>query len=145
MIPIKIKIIPGATIPVYQSSGAAGADLFANLTEPLTIEPGGIALIPTGIQMEIPEGYEAQVRPRSGLALKNGLILLNSPGTIDSDYRGEVKVIAGNFGKEVFTVDPGMRIAQLVFAKVFKGFFIESENLNDTKRSSGGFGHTGVK
>ncbi len=144
MIPVKIRTGPGAKIPEYQSEGSAGADIFALCEKPVTIEPGETALIPTGIFLEIPERYEAQVRPRSGLALKQGITLLNSPGTIDSDYRGEVKVIVTNLGREPFTVTNHMRIAQMVFSRVFRGDFFESDELEVTARNDGGFGHSGV-
>jgi dUTP pyrophosphatase len=143
MIPVKIVLADGAVLPGYQSQGSAGADLCAHLENDLIIEKGKTVLIPTGVFIEIPDGYEAQVRPRSGLALKHGLTLLNTPGTIDADYRGEIKVIMTNFGTEDFVITNGMRIAQMVFAKVFRAHFIPSA-LNDTARGSGGFGHTGV-
>jgi len=144
MVEVKIITNEGARHPEYQSNGAAGADLFASVTDPVTINPGSTVLIPTGLYMEIQEGYEAQIRPRSGLALKNGLTLLNSPGTIDSDYRGEVKIIVTNLGAEPFTVTDGMRIAQVVFSRVYRGNFIRVEELNSTVRDDGGFGHSGV-
>lgn len=144
MIKVKIKKSSGASTPLYQSRGASGADVCANPDRPVAIDPGGIALVPTGLFVEIPEGYEAQIRPRSGLALKHGITLLNTPGTIDSDYRGEVKIIVANFGKETFTVEKGMRIAQMVFCRIYKGEFIESDDINKTDRSDGGFGHTGI-
>jgi dUTP pyrophosphatase len=108
------------------------------------IAPGEVTLIPTGIFIEVPEGYEAQIRPRSGLALKHGITLLNTPGTIDSDYRGEVKIIMINLGREPFTVEDGMRIAQMTFSRVYRGNFIKTESLTATGRSGGGFGHTGI-
>lgn len=145
MIPIKIKIKNGAKIPEYQSPGAAGADVCAHLDAPVILKAGETKLVPTGLFIEIPPGYEAQVRPRSGLALKNGITLLNSPGTIDSDYRGEIKIIITNLGKQDFTIENEMRIAQMVFHKVYTGHFINSENLEDTERNHGGFGHTGEK
>jgi dUTP pyrophosphatase len=144
MIQVKIVLKDGALIPEYQTEGAAGADVYAMLDEPVIIKQAETALIPTGIFLEIPEGYEAQIRPRSGLALKNGITLLNSPGTIDSDYRGEVKIIMSNFGKEPFTVTNGMRIAQMVFSRVYRGDFIVAEDLKNTKRNDGGFGHSGT-
>ena len=144
MIPVRLKILPGAKIPEYQSIGAAGADLFAHLDSSVVITPGETKLIPTGVCMEIPEGYEGQIRPRSGLALKHGLTLPNSPGTIDSDYRGEIKIIVTNLGNKDFIVADGMRIAQIVFGKVYRGDFIVSEILNRSERSDGGFGHSGV-
>jgi len=144
MIPVKIKIEPGAVMPEYQSTAAAGADICAFLKENMTIEPGQTVLIPTGVCIELPDGYEAQVRPRSGLALNHGITLLNSPGTIDADYRGEIKIITTNLGKESFEVYNGMRIAQIIFNKVYRGEFIKRENLNITDRDDGGFGHSGV-
>ncbi len=130
--------------PIYATPGAAGADLRANLDEEVTLQPGESRLIPTGIFIEIPNGYEAQVRPRSGLALKYGITLLNSPGTIDADYRGEVCVILIHHGKEVFTVTPKMRIAQLVISPVEQVEFQLRESLTYSKRGVCGFGHTGV-
>ncbi len=130
-------------LPCYMSEHASGMDLCAAVEEPLTIQPGDIQLIPTGIHIAIPEGFEIQVRPRSGLALKHGLIILNSPGTIDSDYRGEVKVILGNFGKEAFRVERGMRIAQMVAQQVIRADILEADALDETSRNTGGFGHTG--
>ena len=144
MIKVKIQMIDGASLPEYQSRGSAGADLCAVLREPVTIPPGKTALIPTGIFIEIPEGYEAQIRPRSGLALKHGITFLNSPGTIDSDYRGEIKIIMTNFGEQNFVIENGMRIAQIVFARVFRGEFIKVNELNKTERDEGGFGHSGI-
>ncbi|MDM7988253.1 MAG: dUTP diphosphatase [Smithella sp.] len=144
MIPVKIHIRDGATIPSYQSSGASGADICALLDEALTIKPGETVLVPTGISIEIPEGYEAQIRPRSGLAINHGITLLNTPGTIDADYRGEIKIIVTNLGKKDFTVTSGMRIAQMVFGKTFRGNFVRAESLNSTERNDGGFGHSGA-
>ena len=128
----------------YQTSGAAGFDFYAALDEPLVIYPGQKAMIPTGIRFALPEGLELQVRPRSGLAAKHAVTVLNSPGTVDSDYRGEVKVILINLGQEPFTVERGMRIAQGVIAPYVKASFQVAESLDDTDRGSGGFGHTGV-
>lgn len=144
MIPVKIKLSPGASVPGYQSDGAAGADMCALVDTPVTIEPGRFALIPTGIRVDMPFGYEAQIRPRSGLSLKHGIMLLNSPGTIDSDYRGEIKIIMANFGTEPFTVERGMRIAQMVFAKVYRASFLQTEEMETTERNEGGFGHSGI-
>lgn len=144
MIPVRIKLKEGAVIPGYQTRGSAGADLCAFVESPVIIEPGRTVLVPTGVFIEIPEGYEAQVRPRSGLALKHSITLLNTPGTIDSDYRGEIKIIMTNLGQQAFTVENGMRIAQLVFAKVYRGEFIETDRLNETARNEGGFGHSGI-
>jgi dUTP pyrophosphatase len=122
---------------------AAGVDLHAALDSPFTLNPGERALVPTGIALEIPPGYEAQVRPRSGLALRHGIALVNSPGTIDADYRGEVGVILINLGSEPFTVTDGERVAQLVFARFERARFLEVEELAESGRGSGGFGHTG--
>ncbi|NGX57744.1 MAG: Deoxyuridine 5'-triphosphate nucleotidohydrolase [Chlamydiae bacterium] len=131
-------------IPSYASLEAAGADLRAHIDEPITIEPGSTALIPTGLRFAIPLGYEIQVRPRSGLALKHGVTVLNTPGTIDSDYRGEVRVILINHGKRDFVVTPDMRIAQMILTPVTRAHFVECEELKVTVRGTGGFGHTGV-
>lgn len=144
MIPVKIRVKPGASLPAYQSRGAAGADLCALLDEPLLLSPGRTVLVPTGLFVEIPEGYEAQIRPRSGLALNHGITFLNSPGTIDSDYRGEVKIIMTNLGEKDFVVENGMRIAQMIFSKIYRGEFIIKDELVETERNHGGFGHTGV-
>ena len=144
MIPVKITAKSGATLPQYKTVGAAGADICALLEEDLTIDPGKTHLVPTGLFMEIPEGYEAQIRPRSGLALNHGITFLNSPGTIDSDYRGEIKIIVSNFGQDPFVVSNSMRIAQVVFNRVLKAHFIETGELNNTGRDQGGFGHSGV-
>lgn len=133
----------GAIVPSYQTMGSAGADVSAFLSESVTLKPFERALIPTGLKFEIPEGYEIQVRPRSGLAIKNGITCLNTPGTIDSDYRGEVKIILINLGSESFEIKNGDRIAQLVVAPVTQGNFSIVENLSDTERGSGGFGSTG--
>lgn len=144
MIPIKIHAQPGATIPSYQSRGASGADICAFIPEAITLKPGETALVPTGLTIEIPDGYEAQIRPRSGLAINHGITLLNTPGTIDSDYRGEIKIIVTNLGKIDFSIQNGMRIAQMVFNKVYRGHFIVTGNLSETDRHDGGFGHSGV-
>ncbi|MCL1834303.1 MAG: dUTP diphosphatase [Leptospirales bacterium] len=144
MIKVKVYSIDGAVIPQYQSLGSAGADICANVDEAVVLSRGRHALIPTGIFLEIPEGYEAQIRPRSGLALKHGITVLNSPGTIDSDYRGEIKIILINLGEEDFIIEKGMRIAQMVFARVFKGEFIQVDKLDATERNEGGFGHSGI-
>ncbi len=131
-------------LPMYASLLAAGADVKANIDEKIVIESGGSALIPTGLQFAIPSGYEIQVRPRSGLALKSQITVLNTPGTIDADYRGQVAVILINHGKNAFVVEPGMRIAQIVLAKVEKANFCLAESLATTLRGEGGFGHTGT-
>lgn len=125
------------------TDGASGLDLVAAVTEPIEIKPGERALIPTGLQLALPEGFEGQVRPRSGLALRDGIGLLNAPGTVDSDYRGEVQVILFNAGEKSFTVERGLRIAQLIVAPVVKARFVVVDNLNATARGAGGFGHTG--
>lgn len=141
---IKFVAQEGAIIPEYKTSGAAGADICAFLSEPVVIKSGEFAMIPTGLSFAIPEGYEIQVRPRSGLAAKNGVTVLNTPGTIDSDYRGEVKVILINHGKDAFTVNNGDRIAQLIVAPVTQGVFEKTDELDSTERGEGGFGSTGV-
>jgi len=130
-------------LPGYMTPHAAGMDLYAELTHELVLNPGARALVPTGIAIELPEGYEAQVRPRSGLALKHGIALVNSPGTIDTDYRGEIGVILINHGTEPFVVRNGERIAQLVFAPFARATLVEAVELEGTKRGEGGFGHTG--
>lgn len=135
---------PKAKVPRYMSEGASGLDLFARLEEPVIIEPGRWALIPTGIALALPEGFEAQIRSRSGLALERGVTVLNSPGTIDSDYRGEVKVILVNLGDGPFRVEDGMRIAQLVVQPVTRVEVVLVEELPPSRRGEGGFGHTGV-
>ena len=132
-------------LPAYESSGAAGMDLRAFTGRELTIPPLGRARIPTGLFMEIPEGYEAQVRPRSGLAARSGVTILNAPGTIDSDYRGEVEVILINLGDEPFTVKDGDRIAQMVISPLVRPALSEAEFLSETKRGTGGFGSTDVQ
>ena len=144
MIAVKIHLKQGALMPEYQSHGASGADLCAFIKEPYSLQPGDTALIPTGIAIELPYGYEAQIRPRSGLALKHGITLLNTPGTIDSDYRGEIKIIITNCGKKDFIITNGMRIAQMVFNKIYRGNFSMAESLNETERNDGGFGHSGM-
>ncbi len=135
----------GLPLPRYETAGAAGMDLAAALPEegPVTLEPGGRALIPTGLAMEIPPGFEAQIRPRSGLALKHGVTVLNAPGTVDSDYRGELGVLLVNHGTAPYVVSRGMRIAQLVFAPVTRGAFVEKVELDTSVRGAGGFGSTG--
>ncbi|MBB24161.1 MAG: dUTP diphosphatase [Geminicoccus sp.] len=131
-------------LPDYETADSAGADIRAAVDAPLRLEPGQRALIPAGFAMALPAGYEAQVRPRSGLSVKNGITVLNAPGTIDSDYRGEVRVPLINLGEEVFTVERGMRIAQLVIAPVVQAGFDEVTDLSETERGAGGFGSTGV-
>jgi dUTP pyrophosphatase len=141
---VQIKSISDlAVIPRYQSAHAAGMDLHAAIAEPITLDPGDIALIPCGFVMAVPEGFEAQVRPRSGLAVKHGISMPNAPGTIDADYRGEVKVPLINLGREAFVIEPKMRIAQMVIAPVARCDIEEVEELSDTARGAGGFGSTG--
>lgn len=143
--PNAIRIINRSSnpLPAYETSGSAGLDLRAELAEPVVLAPLDRALIPTGLYIELPPGYEAQVRPRSGLALKRGLTMLNSPGTIDSDYRGEIGCIVINLSNEPQTIGPGERIAQLVIARYETIHWIEVQALNDTERGAGGFGSTG--
>lgn len=131
------------TLPYYATSGSAGMDLCAALETDIILKPNESCLIPTGLKIELPEGYEAQVRPRSGLAINHNIIVLNSPGTIDSDYRGEIKVILKNLGTNDFVVKNGDRIAQLVIASYVRIEWEEVERINETKRGGGGFGHTG--
>ncbi|MBD3426055.1 MAG: dUTP diphosphatase [Candidatus Omnitrophica bacterium] len=131
-------------IPTYATSGSAGVDLYADVEGEVSIAPGEIKLISCGIYVEVPEGYEAQIRPRSGLALKHGITLVNTPGTIDSDYRGLVNLIVTNVGKETFTVQRGHRLAQMMIREVIYADFIEAEQLGQTERAHGGFGHTGI-
>ena len=141
---IRIKAEKGAVIPHYATEGAAGADISAYLSAPVTLRPGEYKAIPTGLFMEIPEGYEVQVRPRSGLALKHGITVLNAPGTIDSDYRGEVRVILINHSDVPFVVSNGDRIAQIVVQATPRLDFVSAEDLSGTERGEGGFGSTGV-
>lgn len=131
-------------LPRYMSEHASGMDVCAAVEEPVTLQPGEIKLVPTGLTIAIPPGYEVQVRPRSGLALKHGLTVVNAPGTIDSDYRGEVGIILGNIGREPYTIERRMRVAQLVVAAVVQADLAQRDTLAETERSSGGFGHTGV-
>ena len=142
---IKVINISQHPLPTYETTASAGVDLRANLTETITLKSLERTLVKTGVFLEIPEGFEAQVRPRSGLALKKGVTVLNSPGTIDADYRGEVGVILINLSNEDFIIENGERIAQLVFAKVEQAQWLEVETLSDTSRGEGGFGSTGVK
>lgn len=140
---IKIKSLSGQ-LPSYETEGSAGMDIRAYLEEPVQLNPGERALIPTGLFMEIPKGFEVQIRARSGLAVKHGIGLTNGVGTIDSDYRGEIKVALINWGNQPFTVSNGERIAQMVAARYEKVEFTVAEQLSDTERGSGGFGHTGI-
>ena len=137
------KLHPSALIPKYMTELAAGMDVCALLENTLYLESGQRALVPTGLSFAIPPGYEIQVRPRSGLAIKHGIALVNSPGTIDADYRGEVSIILINHGMENFTIHSGDRIAQLIIAPVSQADFVEVLDLDETKRGAGGFGHTG--
>ncbi len=141
---IKIINLSQHALPEYATAHSAGVDLRANLTEPIILKPMERRLIPTGLYIELPVGYEAQVRPRSGLALKKGITVLNSPGTIDADYRGEIGVILINLSDAVFTVENGERIAQMVIAAHERAEWIERDKLADSERGAGGFGHTGV-
>lgn len=143
-IPIPTLAGNEACLPTYGSELAAGADVRANIESDIILLPGESRLVPTGLKFAIPEGYEIQVRPRSGLALKNQITVLNTPGTIDADYRGEVGVILINHGKMPFVITPGMRIAQIVLAPVAKALFVQEELLAGTSRGEGGFGHTGT-
>jgi len=144
---VEIKIInkSGHALPHYESAASAGMDLRAHLADPLVLRPMERAIVPTGIFMELPIGFEAQVRPRSGLAAKKGISVLNAPGTVDADYRGEVGVILVNLSQEDFTVENGERIAQLVIARHERAQWVEVETLSDTPRGAGGFGSTGTQ
>lgn len=145
---VPIKLLENATgmsLPHYATAQSAGMDLCAAVEEALTLEPGQRTLIPTGISIALPDGFEAQIRPRSGLAIKNGVTVLNSPGTIDADYRGEIKIILANLGTEPFVVERGMRVAQMVIAAYQQAAWVEVEDLEKTERGAGGFGSTGVQ
>ncbi len=151
MIEVKVKTLAhydvSFELPFYATEGAAGADIRASLPEKtsIIIKPGERVLVPTGLSMEIPLGYEIQVRPRSGLSLKSSLMVVNAPGTIDCDYRGEVNIIVGNFGKEDYVIEHGLRIAQLVIAPVLHAKFMKTDGLSETQRGAGGFGSTGTR
>ena len=140
---IKVTLANGAHLPTYMTAGSAGADLYAHLPEPITLPCGTYTAIPTGVSLEIPFGFEGQVRPRSGLARKHGITVLNAPGTIDSDYRGEIVVLLINHGTEAYTIQDGERIAQLVICPVTLAYFHIEEALSVTQRDKQGFGHTG--
>ncbi len=144
---MKIRIVNKSTnaLPQYATSQSAGIDLRANLAEPVVLKPMERKLIPTGLFIELPEGYEAQIRPRSGLALKHGITVLNTPGTIDADYRGEIGVILINLSTEDFKIEHGERICQMVIARHEQAEWIQVDELNETERGAGGFGHTGKK
>lgn len=145
MIDLPIRLLPNAAgLPVYATAEAAGADLLAAIADPRTLKPGERTLVPAGFAMALPPGYEAQIRPRSGLAFKNGVTVLNAPGTIDSDYRGEVAVLLVNHGLEDFEIERGMRIAQMVIAPAPQAAFRSVDDLDDTARGAGGFGSTGT-
>lgn len=146
-IKMKLKIVNTSDnpLPLYETTGSAGMDLRAQLQEPVMLKPLQRALIPTGLYIELPDGFEAQIRPRSGLALKKGVTVLNSPGTIDSDYRGEIKVIMINLSNETTVINTGERIAQMIISKYEKVVLKEVDELNETARGEGGFGHTGEK
>jgi len=146
-IPIKITRLKGnkdLPLPEYESEGSSGMDIRASVKEPVLLKPGEIRLIPTGLSVSVPPGYEAQMRPRSGLALHNGIGMVNSPGTIDSDYRGEIGIIMINWGNEPFTIRRGDRIAQMIISRVYRAELAEVDDLDATSRGQGGFGHTGV-
>jgi len=149
-VPCQIKRLPGndaatgTPLPAYQSEHAAGMDIHAHLGESITLAPGKIAIVPTGFAIAVPVGYEAQIRPRSGLACKHGISVPNAPGTIDADYRGEVKVALVNLSDTPFTIEPGMRIAQMIIKPVPQCVWQEVDELDDTERGAGGFGHSGV-
>lgn len=146
-ITVKIKHLPhgeGISLPEYATTHSAGMDLMAAIAEDIVIKPGERKLVPTGIAIALPDGYEAQIRPRSGLALKNGITVLNTPGTIDADYRGEIGVILINLGNQDFTVSREMRIAQMVIAPYIQANMVKVEDLDSTERGTGGFGSTGL-
>ena len=144
---IQVKVINKGkqTLPAYATTQSAGMDLRANIDSPITLKPMERRLIPTGLYIALPKGYEAQVRPRSGLALKHGITVLNTPGTIDADYRGELMVLLINFSAEDFIINAGERIAQMVIARHEQAAFVEVDILDETERGAGGYGHTGVK
>jgi len=144
---MKVRIINQSNnaLPAYETPGSAGMDLRANISEAIQLKPLERTLVPTGLFIELPDGYEAQVRPRSGMAVKKGITVLNSPGTIDADYRGEIKVIIINLSNEIQTIEPAERVAQMVIAKHEKINWEQTEMLNETVRGAGGFGHTGHK
>ena len=144
---LKIKIVNTSSLPLpqYSTSLSGGMDLRSDIEEPLTIAPLGRVIVPTGIRIELPEGYEAQIRPRSGLAAKHGVTVLNTPGTIDADYRGEIKVILVNLSDTPFTFERGERIAQMVISSYTRAEWVETDELGESARGEGGFGHTGVK
>lgn len=147
-VPVAVQRLPhaeGLPLPAYATAGAAGMDLLAAVAAPLTLAPGDRVLVPTGLKVALPAGYEMQVRPRSGLALKHGIVLPNGPGTVDEDYRGELQVIVMNAGREPFTIERGMRIAQAIVAPVVRAEWREVAELPETARGEGGFGSTGTR
>lgn len=144
LIQVPVCLKKGAQAPLYATQEAAGADLYALLPAPLELLPGKRCLVPTGLSMALPIGFELQVRSRSGLAWKHGIMVLNSPGTIDSDYRGEIQVILLNTSDVPFLIEPGMRIAQAILAPVYRADFVSTESLSESGRGSGGFGHSGT-
>ena len=148
LVSVRIRRLPhseGLPLPGYETAGAAGMDVRAAVAETLVLAPGAIALVPTGLAIEVPAGFEMQVRPRSGLAAKHGITLPNSPATIDSDYRGEIRVIVQNLGPSPFAIERGMRIAQMVLQRAPRVAWDEADSLSATSRESGGFGHTGLE
>ena len=146
MIKILIKrLSKEISLPKYETAGSSGMDLAANIVDNINVDPGKTAIIPTGLALSVPKGFEVQIRPRSGLAAKQKISVLNTPGTIDSDYRGEIKVILINLGQKSFIVEKGLRIAQMVVCPVVQGQIKEVEDLNETERGKGGFGSTGTK
>ncbi|WP_278997368.1 dUTP diphosphatase [Prevotella disiens] len=145
MIQVKVINKGNQPLPTYATAQSAGMDLRANIDSPITLKPMERCLVPTGLYIALPEGYEAQVRPRSGLALKHGITVLNTPGTVDADYRGEIMVLLINFSTEAFVINAGERIAQMVIARHEQANFEEVEVLDETERGAGGYGHTGVK
>ena len=148
LVKVQIKVLPeaeGLSLPQYETAHAAGMDLRAAIAEDVVLEPGAVALVTTGLQIALPEGYEAQVRPRSGLAIKKGITVVNAPGTIDADYRGTVQVGLVNLSREAFTIRRGDRIAQMIVAPVSRAEWAVVEELEETQRGEGGFGHTGVQ
>ncbi len=148
VIDVSVQTLPhfqGLSLPQYETDQAAGMDLQAAVESPMLLKRGERDLVPTGLCIALPAGYEAQIRPRSGLAIKNGLTCLNAPGTIDADYRGEIKVILANFGSEDFVIERGMRIAQMLYAPVYHGRWQVVDSLDETARGSAGFGSTGVR
>lgn len=144
LVDIPILTSEGAAVPEYSSLAASGADIKAHIAQPIQLQAGERVLVPTGLKFAIPLGYEIQVRPRSGLALKNGITVLNTPGTIDADYRGELGIILINLSREEFIIQPGMRIAQIVLAPVVQARFVPTATLSETVRGVNGFGHTGT-